>query len=160
MMDRKKAMRLVVSVVICQAAGIIGSFFTVPGIAGWYSGLQKPWFTPPNWVFAPVWTTLFLLMGISLYLVWQKRAEGKVTGPAMAAFGVQLVLNVIWSGLFFGLRSPFLALIGIVLLWASILAAIVLFCGVERKAGYLLVPYIAWVTVAASLNYWVWVLNA
>ena len=96
--SRASLVRFVVSVLLCEAAGVIGSVFTVSAIPGWYSALQKPWFTPPNWLFAPVWLTLYFLMGATLYLLWGKRPQ---SGAALAAFAVQLVLNVAWSAVFF-----------------------------------------------------------
>ena len=106
-------LRLVFSIVVCQLAGFVGSFFTAPAITSWYSGIEKPFFNPPNWVFAPVWTALFLLMGVSLYLVWSKGLESKESKLAVSVFFVQLALNVLWSFLFFGLRNPFLAFVEI-----------------------------------------------
>ena len=151
--------RLVVAILVCQLAGVIGSFFTAPAISGWYATIQKPLFNPPNWVFAPVWTALFLLMGISIFLVWEKGLEKKEAKLAVSVFGIQLALNVIWSLLFFGLQSPFLAFIEIVFLWIAILATAFLFWRISKKAGLLLVPYLLWVSFAAFLNYDIWMLN-
>lgn len=158
-MKKKTFFRLIASIMLCQFAGIIGSVFTMPAIGGWYSTIQKPFFTPPNWVFAPVWTTLFLLMGISLFLVWEKGLVEKKSQVAVGVFGFQLVLNVLWSVLFFGLQNPFLAFIEIVFLWLSILATIILFYRISKKAGILLIPYLLWVCLATFLNYSVWILN-
>jgi len=149
--------KLAISMVICLLAGAIGSIFTMPAIAGWYSTLSKPAWTPPNWAFGPVWTTLYILMGISLYLIWNTRVRGVKT--AMGIFAAQLVLNVLWSFLFFGLQSPLLGMIGIVALWIAILATIIVFYRISRPAAYLLLPYIVWVTIASALNYSVLVLN-
>ncbi len=151
----------VLSVGACLLAGVIGSYFTTPNIATWYETLQKPFFTPPPWVFAPVWATLYILMGISLWLVWR---EWKSTGIsharcAFTLFFVLLGLNVLWSFLFFGLRSPLAGMIGIIVLWISILATIVVFFRISRTAGLLLIPYIAWVSVAAAINFAVLLLN-
>ncbi len=151
--------RLIVSIIICQLAGIIGSFFTAPNIPTWYAAVNKPWFNPPNWVFAPVWTTLFVLMGISLYLIWEKGIEKKDVRMAVAVFGIQLLFNIIWSVLFFGFQNPMLAFVEIIILWLSILATIVLFYKLSKPAALMLVPYIAWVTFAAVLNYYIWILN-
>lgn len=151
--------KLAISILVCEAAGLIGSVFTAPAIAGWYSNLQKPVFTPPSWVFAPVWTLLFLLMGISLYLVWQKGLNKKPVETAVTFFGFQLGLNVLWSVLFFGLKNPFLAFLEIIFLLASILATTIFFYRLSKPAGYLLVPYLLWVSFAALLNYSVWTLN-
>lgn len=152
--------KLIASIVICQAAGGIGSIFTVPAISTWYSSLVKPWFTPPNWAFAPVWTTLFVLMGIALYLVWDKGLEREDVRIAVSIFGIQLILNALWSVIFFGLQSPFYAFIEVMVLWVAILATIVSFYRISRPAGLILIPYIIWVTVASLLNYYVWILNA
>ena len=146
---------------VCLLAGVIGSYFTTPAIATWYDTLQKPFFTPPPWVFAPVWTILYILMGISLWLVWREwsATETRDARLAFKLFFLQLGLNVLWSILFFGLRSPLAGMIGIIVLWIAILATIVVFFRISRTAGLLLIPYIAWVTVASALNYGVLVLN-
>jgi len=152
---------LILSVGVCLLAGVIGSYFTTPNIATWYDTLQKPFFTPPPWVFAPVWTTLYILMGISLWLVWREWKSTE-TGDARLAFKLffmQLGLNVLWSLLFFGFRSPLAGMIGIILLWIAILATIVVFFRISRTAGLLLIPYIAWVTAASALTFGVLILN-
>ncbi len=152
---------LILSVGVCLLAGVIGSYFTTPNIATWYDTLQKPFFTPPPWVFAPVWTTLYILMGISLWLVWREWKSTE-TGDARLAFKLffmQLGLNVLWSLLFFGFRSPLAGMIGIILLWIAILATIVVFFRISRTAGLLLIPYIAWVTAASALTLGVLTLN-
>jgi len=149
--------KLIISVLICLLAGFIGSIFTTPAITTWYAALQRPSFAPPNWVFFPVWTSLFIMMGISLFLVWQKK-EKKVI--ALYIFAAQLVLNVLWSVVFFGLRSPLLGLIEIIILWIAILATILSFMKISRTAGYLLIPYILWVSFAAILNFSIWRLNS
>ncbi len=151
--------KLLISIVACEAIGGIGSIFTFGAIPTWYSALQKPSFTPPNWLFAPVWTTLFLLMGISLYLIWRERSLKSSTTLALFAFGSQLALNVLWSAVFFGLHQIFFGLVEILVLWAAIAFTIVVAYRVSHAAAYLLVPYIAWVTIATLLNYSVWILN-
>ena len=153
-MDWKK---LIISLFICQLAGIIGSIFTSPSIPVWYASLAKPTFTPPSWLFAPAWITLYFLMGLSLYLVWTKGLQ-KNKIPVYV-FGFQLALNSLWSILFFGLQNPAAAFIEIIILWFAILASIILFYKVDKRAAYLLVPYIAWVTFASLLNYSIWMLN-
>ncbi len=157
-MEAKNAAIAVAFVVVCLLAGAIGSIFTFPSITGWYAGLNKPFFSPPNWVFGPVWTILYILMGIAAYLVFmgQKKHETKT---AMSAFAVQLVLNVLWSLLFFGMRSPLYGLICIVALWISIAMTMNEFNKVSKTAWLLLVPYIAWVSFAALLNAAVFLLN-
>ncbi len=155
-MDIKK---LVFSLVVCQLAGLLGSFFTSPQIPTWYASLQRPSFSPPNWLFAPVWTVLFVLMGISTYLVWIKGLESKEVRISLLIFGVQLALNVLWSFLFFGLQSPFFAFIEIITLWAAIASTILSFSKISKKAGLLLLPYLLWVSFALILNFYIWKLN-
>lgn len=150
-----KWIMLIIAILICEFAGVIGSVFTTPAIPTWYASLNKPNLSPPNWAFAPVWITLYALMGISLYMLWIKGLKS----VQLTTFSIQLVLNVIWSYLFFGLRSPLYGLIGIIALWISILATILSFYKISKKAALLLVPYIAWVTIAMTLNYYVWILN-
>lgn len=152
-------LKLIASILICQAAGFLGSLFTRPAIAGWYAGLDKPSFNPPNGVFAPVWTTLYLLMGIALFLVWKSGSGDGRARRGMILFGVQLALNVCWSIAFFGFESPLAGLAVIVVLWALILATMLDFFRISRAAGMLLVPYIAWVSYAAVLNLFLYTLN-
>jgi translocator protein len=149
------ALRFVASVAVCEAAAVVGSVFTISAIPTWYASLQKPWFTPPNWLFAPVWLTLYFLMGVSLYLLW-----GSGGRAALGAFALQLVLNVLWSAVFFGVHQEFYGFVVIAALWASILATMALSYRVSRGAAAALLPYLLWVTIAAALNYYVWVLNA
>ena len=143
---------------ICFAAGAIGSAFTARAIPDWYVGLRKPTWTPPDWVFGPVWSALYLMMGLAAWLVWRKAGWTGAT-TALALFGVQLVLNVLWSALFFGLRAPGAAFVEIVILWAMIAATLVAFWQVTPLAGALFVPYLAWVAFAAALNLAVWRMN-
>ena len=150
---------LVAFVVLCELAGVIGSLFTISAIPTWYAALRKPWFTPPNWLFGPIWLTLYFLMGISLYLVFESKRNKAKEKPALCAFGIQLFLNVLWSVLFFGMHYLLYGFIEIVLLWISIAVTIILFFKVSKVAAYLLLPYILWVTIAASLNYYVFILN-
>jgi tryptophan-rich sensory protein len=150
---------LIAAVLFCIIVGSLGSLVTTTGPGSWYTGLAKPFFTPPGWVFAPVWITLFTLMGIALYLVWQEGTERPEVRTALAIFGIQFLLNVLWSFLFFGLRSPLLGLIDIVILWLMIALTIRAFYRVNRTAAYLLLPYIAWVTLATALNGSVWLMN-
>lgn len=135
--------------------GFIGSIFTRTSVSDWYLTLNKPSFNPPALVFSPVWTALFFLMGISFYLIWKRGIYKK----AFTFFGVQLALNLLWSVLFFGLKNPGLALIEIVFLWIAILATALEFKKISRNAFYLMLPYLAWVTFAAVLNYFILVLN-
>ena len=159
-MDKKSLLKLIAAIVGCEIAGSIGSLFTMPSIPTWYAFLAKPAFTPPNWVFAPVWTTLFFLMGVSLYLIWDKGLQKKEARLAVYVFGFQFALNILWSFLFFGLKNPFLAFVEIIWLWLFILATIILFSRISKKASWLLFPYFVWVTCASALNYAVWILNA
>jgi len=149
-------LKLIGCVLLCQFAGVIGSVFTFNNIAAWYVSLNKPFFTPPNWVFGPVWLTLYTLMGIALYLVW---TAGKSNKQALQVFGLQLALNTLWSIVFFGAKSIALGLVVIVILWLAILWTIAKFWRIDERAGWLLVPYIVWVTIATALNAGVWLLN-
>jgi benzodiazapine receptor len=151
--------KLVVSIVVCEAAGGIGAIFTTPAIPAWYANLKKPAFTPPNSVFGPVWITLYLLMGIAVFLVWREGLSQEGVMVAFTVFWVQLALNILWSVIFFGLRSLLGGMVVIFLLWIAILVTIIMFFGVSSIAGGLLIPYIVWVSIAANLNVQVWKLN-
>jgi benzodiazapine receptor len=151
--------RLIIAVLVCQAAGFIGSIFTRPAVPTWYAGLVKPRFMPPDWVFAPVWICLYLLIGIAAFLVWRRGIHHQVVRRALAIFGVQLALNVLWSFLFFGLRSPLAGLIGIFILGIAIILTVQSFLKVSRTAGLLLIPYFLWVSFATGLNLSIWWLN-
>lgn len=158
----QEAIKLVVSLGVCQGAGLIGVLFTNPAIPTWYAGLEKSALTPPNWVFGPVWTMLYMLMGISLYLVWRSRKvkDGACNVcEAMALFLLQLALNAVWSYVFFGLQRPFLAFLEIILLFLVLLLVIWRFWNISKPAAYLLIPYAAWVAFAAYLNFAIWQLN-
>ena len=156
----RQILQCIVCILICQMAGIIGSIFTSPAIPTWYANLVKPSFNPPNYVFAPVWTTLFIMMGISLFLIWRRAGDVDSIRPALIFFGIQLLLNILWSVIFFGFHSPFAAFIEIIFLWCAIGFTIILFFTVSRAAGILLVPYILWVSFAAILNFMIWRLNS
>jgi benzodiazapine receptor len=153
------ASKLITSIIVCQLTGVLGSIFTRPAIPTWYATLKKPSFTPPDGVFSPVWITLFVLMGIAAFLVWNKGLSDQRVKIALSIFVVQLILNVLWSVMFFGLRSPLVGLIEIVVLWIAILLSILYFLKVSNIAGILLVPYILWVSFAAVLNFSIWRLN-
>lgn len=155
----KRSFSLIFSVLLCELAGIIGSLFTAPAIPVWYASLERPSFAPPEWVFGPVWTTLFALMGIALFLVWEQARHQKKGKVAIGAFVVQLLLNTFWSVLFFGFRSPGAAFGEIFFLWAAIAVTIVAFARISKTAAWLLVPYLLWVSFAAYLNYAIWILN-
>lgn len=159
--------KLIIAIVVSEPAGIIGSVFTIPAIAdsstglglAWYAGLTKPEFAPPNWVFGLVWTTLFAFMGIAAFLIWREGWNRKDVKIAFGAFIIQLVLNTLWSIIFFGFHNPGVAFVEIIFLWLAILAIIIVFSKVSKPAAWFLVPYIFWVSIAAYLNYTIWILN-
>ena len=151
--------QLLVAILGCELIGILGSVFTVSSIATWYATLNKPSFAPPNWLFGPVWTLLYFLMGVSLYLVWQQGTKKKKVRAALMYFSIQLALNFIWPPIFFGLRSPALALLVIVAMWVMIVATIRRFYPLSRWAASLLVPYLLWVSFATVLNGFIVALN-
>jgi len=151
-------LKLIASLVICQLAGLIGSLFTRPAIPTWYQSLNKPSFAPPNWLFGPVWISLYLLMGISLFLVWRKAREARVK-TALFIFSLQLLFNALWSIAFFGLRSPAFGLIIILLLWITLLLTIILFARLSLMASILLWPYFLWLSFASWINFSLWWLN-
>jgi len=150
--------RLFIAIVICLMAGFVGSFYTAQSIPTWYADLAKPVLTPPNWVFAPVWTALYILMGVSLYLVLRDKKKRHAT-KGIILFAVQLILNVLWSVFFFGMRNPALALGGLLALLVVLAGTIIVFHKISKKAAWLLVPYLLWLFVATYLNYSVWILN-
>ena len=151
--------KLIISIVICQLAGVIGSFFTMDAIPVWYDTLAKPSFNPPSSVFGPVWIFLYLLMGISLFLVWKEDLKNKHVKTAFMIFMIQLVFNSAWSIVFFGMRSTAGGLVVIIILWILILITTLKFMKISKTAGMLLVPYLLWVTFAAILNYSIFTLN-
>jgi len=151
-MSGSNVLKLIASLAVVLAAGGIGSLATTKAIPTWYQALKKPSFNPPDWLFGPAWTLLYLLMAVAAFLVWKQGFGAPGVKLALAVFLVQLVLNALWSILFFGLRSPLTGLVDIVALWLAILATIVLFFQVSTAAGILLLPYIGWVTFAALLN--------
>lgn len=145
-------------IALCLGAGGLGSLATAPKIPTWYAALEKPPGNPPSWVFGPVWTTLYVMMGVAAWLVW-RRPPGEARSLALRMFAVQLLLNTLWSFLFFGLESPGAAFLEIVCLWVAIVATAALFRHVSPVAGWLLVPYGAWVAFASYLNLALWRLN-
>jgi benzodiazapine receptor len=151
--------KLAVSIIACLAAGAIGSVFTQQAIPTWYATLEKPAFNPPNWLFAPVWTLLYILMGIAAFLVWRKGWENRQVRIALIVFLIQLVLNALWSAAFFGLESPLYGLIVISVLWVAILVTVIKFYRISSVASILMWPYLLWVTFAAVLNSSIWLLN-
>jgi len=151
--------KLMATIVICNGIGSLGSLVTAAGPGSWYAALEKPFFTPPSWAFAPVWITLFTLMGIALFLIWEAGTGRREVRIALAMFGIQFVFNVLWSFFFFGLQSPVLGLADIIILWFLIAATIAAFHRVRKSAALLLIPYICWVTLAMALNYGIVVMN-
>lgn len=167
-MHKTNWLRLVEAIVVCLLVGQISSLFTMSGVFGWYMEINKPSFTPPDWLFAPVWTILFILMGIAVFLVLETEAKKKngkkgvsleQKWEAVAVFGLQLLFNFLWSVFFFCLHSPAAALVDIVVLWLLIILTIFYFSRLNRVAAWLLVPYLLWVSFAAILNASIWFLN-
>jgi len=154
-----KTLKLIISIGLCFIVAFIGSAVTLPSIPTWYAQLNKPFFNPPNFIFGPVWTVLYLLMGISLYLVWNKGWKNKNTNKAIRVFLVQLALNFSWSFVFFGLHLPFLAFLTIIALWIIIFYTITLFKKISKLASELLIPYLLWVSFALILNLFIVILN-
>jgi tryptophan-rich sensory protein len=151
--------KLIIAILIPLIIGAISGFFTSEAVTGWYAAIQKPSFNPPNGIFAPVWTTLYIMMGIALYLVWKQERNTKIWRQALFLFGLQLFLNFCWSLIFFKLEQPGWALVEMVCLWISILLTIIWFSKLSKVSAWLLVPYICWVSFAALLNYEIWRLN-
>ncbi|MCW5729498.1 MAG: tryptophan-rich sensory protein [Alphaproteobacteria bacterium] len=142
----------------CFLVSGLGGFLTSLSVDTWYQELEKPPYNPPDWIFAPVWSLLYVMIAVAGWLVW-RRTEIRAAQPAFALYGAQLALNLLWSALFFGLRSPLLGLVGIVALWLAIAATLIAFTRYERLAAALLAPYLAWVTFAFFLNLAIWRLN-
>ncbi len=151
--------KLVISLVTPQIAGGIGAIATRSSLSSWYAQLDKPSFTPPSWIFGPVWITLYILMGLSAFLVWHRGWDRLGVKPALTVYGAQLAVNTLWSWAFFGNRSPLGGIVVIIVLWALILVTMIRFFRVSRLAGILLIPYFLWVTFAGVLNYSFYTLN-
>jgi tryptophan-rich sensory protein len=158
-MNKKEIIKLSLSVLIPLLIGFIGSYFTAPAIPEWYAGLNKPSLNPPNWIFAPVWTILYIFMGVAFFLVWKETTETRRKIIAFAFFGAQLVLNLTWSIFFFGMKNPELALMNIILLVIALIATMISFYKISKKTLYLLIPYLLWISFASYLNYQIIVLN-
>lgn len=152
-------MQIIVGVLLCEGVGLLAAWATQTSVTTWYPTLTKPGFTPPDWLFGPVWTVLYAMMGVAAALVWQRRTEDTTSQSALVLFGVQLLLNGGWSFSFFGARSPGLGLIVIVVLWGALAWTTERFFRVRAAAGWLLVPYLLWVTYAGALNLSIWLLN-
>jgi len=149
-----KFIKLIVSILLCQLAGFIGAVFTTPAIPAWYTSLNKPNFSPPNWLFGPVWILLYTLMGISFYFIWQKKAKRE-----MIIFLIHLAINSLWSIIFFGLKNLSLSFLVIIFLWSMIVLLIIKFSKIKKLASYLLIPYFLWISFASFLNLSIWLLN-
>ncbi|MBU4479907.1 tryptophan-rich sensory protein [Patescibacteria group bacterium] len=154
-----KTLKLFLSIIICELAGILGAIAISPALNNWYIDLQKPLWNPPAWVFGPVWTTLYALMGVAFYLIWIKKDKGMAIKKAVYIFAIQLILNSLWSIIFFGLHNIFLALIEILILSVFIIWTMIEFYKIDKRATYLLIPYILWVCVATVLTLNIWLLN-
>ena len=148
-----------IGILVCNAVGLLASSVTLPAITGWYEELQKPPFNPPNWLFGPVWTLLYTLMGISAGAIWDAKVPSQLKKHALAVFGIQLMLNGIWSFLFFGFQNPLLAFIEIILLLIAIVFTMLRFREIKAWTAWLLVPYLAWVVFASLLNLSIYILN-
>jgi benzodiazapine receptor len=155
----KNTLKLVAAVALPLAVGFVAGRVTAPAVLAWYPALAKPSFTPPSWVFAPVWTVLYVAMGVAAWLVWRRGLAAPGVEEALGVFVLQLALNGLWSVLFFGLRSPAAGLLDIAALWLALLVCTVLFFRQSAPAGWLLVPYVAWVSYAGALNASIWALN-
>jgi len=151
--------RLIIAIVIPLLVGFTSGFFTSTGPGTWYQALEKPTWNPPGRVFAPVWTTLYIMMGVSLFFIWKTNLVTNKKRVALFLFAFQLVLNFFWSFIFFRLEKPGWAAAEITILWLSILATIFSFASINKLSAWLLVPYISWVTFAAILNYTIWSMN-
>ncbi|WP_165249055.1 TspO/MBR family protein [Paludisphaera soli] len=155
-----QAAGLVGFLLVTAAAAALGSMATIPNVDSWYAGLRKPPWTPPNWLFGPAWTLLYTLMAVAAWLVWRRRdVDPQARRNALGCWAFQLALNAAWSWLFFGFQKPGLAFVELVSLWLMILATLVSFAGIDRKAAALLVPYLMWVTYAWALNGAIYRLN-
>ena len=155
----QKSIKIVLVVLVCASIGFLSGMVTRDSITTWYPTLVKPIFNPPNWIFAPVWTSLYIMMGIAAGLVWASNSEENTIKKALGFFAIQFGLNALWSYLFFGLHNPLLALVEIVLLWLMILETYNQFKKIDKAAGFLLIPYLTWVSFATILNANIWWLN-
>jgi tryptophan-rich sensory protein len=155
----KPIFKAIISIALPLAVGAVSGFFTTASVNGWYAGVNKPSFNPPNWLFAPVWTSLYILMGIACFLIWNSQAESKEKQVALRFYGIQLALNFLWSFIFFYAQQPGWAFIEIILMWIMILLTILSFRKISTVAAWLLVPYICWVSFASVLNFAIWYLN-
>jgi translocator protein len=157
--EMKEWIKLVIAIAIPVGVGALAGYFTATGVDSWYRSIEKPSWNPPDGVFAPVWTTLYIMMGIALYLVWKSSAPQDQKRRAIVLWSVQLLFNALWSFLFFNIHNIGLALADIIVLWLAILVTIFLFARIHKLAAWLLVPYISWVSFATLLTYTIWKLN-
>lgn len=159
-MKIKNFFKFIIAIAVCEMVGIVGAIFTTPSIqSGWYATLLKPALNPPAWIFGPVWTMLYFLMGVAVFLIWKKGFERRCVKIALIIFDIQLALNVFWSIIFFGWQSPGGAFVEIIFLWLAILVTIIMFAKISRPAAWLLFPYIIWVSFAGYLNFSIWQLS-
>lgn len=157
----QKIVRIILVVCTCVAVGYLSGEVTKDSVGSWYPTLEKPFFNPPNWLFAPVWTILYIMMGVAGGMVWNHiETQPKEVKKAFLFFVIQLALNALWSYLFFGLRNPLLALIEIIVLWLMVYETYVVFKPINKTAAWLLLPYLAWVAFATLLNASIWWLNS
>ncbi|HQX73978.1 MAG: tryptophan-rich sensory protein [Chitinophagaceae bacterium] len=152
-------LKLIIAIAIPLIVGGTSGFFTATGVESWYQTIARPTWNPPGWIFGPVWTTLYVMMGISLFLVWKEDTSVELKKIAIALFTVQLVLNFFWSFIFFNQHQIGWALVEIIAMWVFILLTIFAFAQVNKAAAWLLVPYISWVSFATILNFTIWQLN-
>lgn len=155
----KPIVKLIISVALPIGIGAIAGSFTSTSVNGWFTTLIKPSFNPPNWLFAPVWTALYIMMGIACFLVWKSKVDEKVKNKALGFYLVQLLFNFLWSLIFFYAQQPGWALVDIIIMWIMILLTILQFGKISSTAAWLMVPYISWVSFATILNYAIWKLN-
>ena len=153
-------LKFIISILLPMIIGGISGSFTSASINTWYVTLNKPWFNPPNWIFGPVWTLLYLMMGIAFYMIWKSEAVNAVKQTAVILFAAQLLVNFLWSLIFFYLKQPGWAMIDIILMWILIVATIFSFGKISSTAAWLMLPYICWVSFAMILNFYLWKLNA
>lgn len=156
---RRRTVPLVVALLLPLAVGMVSGWITADGVRSWYPSIAKPGFTPPDWVFGPVWTALYISMGWASYLIWRRGFHAPGVRAALTFYAIQLLLNSLWSPLFFGLQSPGLAFAEIVVFWAALAWTVVLFRRVSLAAALVMMPYLAWVSFATVLNFAIWRLN-
>lgn len=155
----KPFVKCIIAIAIPLAVGAIAGFFTTSSVQGWFTTINKPSFNPPNWLFAPVWTALYIMMGIAFFLIWKSNAEASLKSKAITLYFIQLAFNFLWSFIFFYQHQPGWAMVDISILWITLLFTIFSFGKISSTAAWLLVPYICWVSFASLLNFSIWRLN-